>query len=59
MSSQMQYQPEWVREDFVDFIVEKINPVWAWKKVKASRRTCKIIVPADTAVAPLKKEAFF
>ena len=22
-------------------------------------RTCKIIVPADTAVAPLKKEAFF
>lgn len=23
------------------------------------RRTCKIIVPADTAVAPLKKEAFF
>ena len=24
-----------------------------------NRRTCKIIVPADTAVAPLKKEAFF
>ena len=36
MSSQMHYQPEWVREDFVDFIVEKINPTWAWKKVKAS-----------------------
>lgn len=36
MSSQMNYQPEWVREDFVDFIVEKINPTWAWKKVKAS-----------------------
>ena len=36
MSSQMQYQPQWVREDFVDFIAEKINPVWAWKKVKAS-----------------------
>ena len=35
MSSTMQYQPEWVREDFVDFIAEKINPVWAWKKVKA------------------------
>ncbi len=31
----VQYQPEWVREDFVDFIAEKINPVWAWKKVKA------------------------
>ena len=36
MSSQMQYQPQWVREDFVDFVAEKINPVWAWKKVKAS-----------------------
>lgn len=41
MSSQMQsqlkqYQPEWVREDFVDFIAEKINPIWSWKKVKAS-----------------------
>ena len=36
MSSYMQYQPEWVREDFVDFIAEKINPIWAWKKVKAS-----------------------
>ncbi len=36
MSSYMQYQPEWVREDFVDFIAEKINPIWAWKKVKAT-----------------------
>lgn len=36
MSSQMQYQPEWVREDFIDFVAEKINPVWAWKRVKAS-----------------------
>ena len=36
MSSTMQYQPEWVREDFVDFIAEKISPVWAWKKVKAA-----------------------
>ncbi|OTG63816.1 flavin reductase family protein [Acinetobacter silvestris] len=36
MSRYMQYQPEWVREDFVDFIAEKINPVWAWKKIKAS-----------------------
>ena len=33
--SNMQYQPQWVREDFVDFIAEKFNPVWAWKKVKA------------------------
>lgn len=31
-----QYHPEWIREDFVDFIAEKINPVWAWKKIKAT-----------------------
>ncbi|MGE8561372.1 MAG: FAD-binding oxidoreductase, partial [Acinetobacter sp.] len=36
MSHVMQYQPQWIREDFVDFIAEKVNPVWAWKKVKAS-----------------------
>lgn len=30
------YRPELIREDFVDFIAEKINPVWAWKKVKAT-----------------------
>lgn len=36
MSSQMTYKPEWIREDFVDFIAEKINPMWSWKKVKAS-----------------------
>jgi len=29
------YQPEWVREDFVDFIGEKFHATWAWKKVKA------------------------
>ena len=36
MSSIMTYQPEWIREDFVDFIVEKINPMWAWKRAKAA-----------------------
>ncbi len=30
-----------------------------WDILQYIRRTCKIIVPADTAVAPLKKEAFF
>lgn len=29
------YTPEWVREDFVDFVAEKFHPTWAWKKVKA------------------------
>ena len=36
------YTPEWVREDFVDFVAEKFHPTWAWKKVKAelvSKRT--------------------
>lgn len=36
MSSYMTYKPEWIREDFVDFIAEKINPIWAWKRAKAS-----------------------
>ena len=35
MSSYMRYKPEWIREDFVDFIAEKIHPTWAWKRVKA------------------------
>jgi stearoyl-CoA 9-desaturase NADPH oxidoreductase len=29
------YQPHWVREDFIDFIGEKLDPMWAFKKVKA------------------------
>ncbi len=36
MSSYISYQPEWIREDFVDFIAEKINPLWAWKRIKAT-----------------------
>lgn len=36
MTYYVSYQPEWVREDFVDFVAEKINPLWAWKRVKAS-----------------------
>ena len=43
MSHVMQYQPQWVREDFVDFIAEKINPVWAWKKVKATLVSIQMI----------------
>lgn len=35
MGNHVQYQPEWVREDFVDFVAEKLHPTWAWKKVKA------------------------
>lgn len=36
MTSYLNYRPEWIREDFVDFLAEKIHPTLAWKKVKAS-----------------------
>lgn len=35
MQIRTEYQPEWIREDFVDFIAEKFNSIWAWKKIKA------------------------
>ncbi|MBK0064293.1 MULTISPECIES: flavin reductase family protein [unclassified Acinetobacter] len=39
------YQPQWIREDFVDFILEKVNPMWTWKKVKAQVTSVKAITP--------------
>ena len=35
MQIRTEYKPEWIREDFVDFIAEKFNSIWAWKKIKA------------------------
>ena len=35
MHTRAEYKPEWIREDFVDFIAEKIDSIWAWKKIKA------------------------
>ena len=35
MNQIARYQPHWIREDFIDFIGEKIDPLWAWKRVKA------------------------
>lgn len=35
MSNTLSYQPHVIREDFVDFLLEKANPMWAWKKIKA------------------------
>lgn len=35
MTAQLNYKPHVVREDFVDFMLEAINPMWAWKRVKA------------------------
>jgi ferredoxin-NADP reductase len=29
------YRPEWVREDFIDFVLAKVNPMWTWKRVMA------------------------
>lgn len=39
------YQPHWVREDFIDFIGEKIHPTWAFKKVKAAIMGIQAISP--------------
>ena len=35
MNKHLEYRTEWVREDFIDFLAEKVNPLWAWKKAKA------------------------
>ncbi|ANF81778.1 oxidoreductase [Acinetobacter sp. NCu2D-2] len=35
MTSLTTYQPQWIREDFIDFVAEKFHPTWALKKVKA------------------------
>ncbi|GAA5012622.1 ferredoxin reductase [Acinetobacter puyangensis] len=32
---QSHYQPQWVKADFIDFILEKVNPLWSINKVKA------------------------
>lgn len=35
MNMLARYQPQWIREDFVDFVLEQVNPMWSWKKAKA------------------------
>ena len=53
----IQYLKITMKTRLIDAIaVRKSRRFWG---VFLYRRTCKIIVPADTAVAPLKKEAFF
>ena len=32
---QTSYRPEWIKEDFVDFVLAKVNPLWTWKRVMA------------------------
>jgi hypothetical protein len=29
------YKPHWVREDFVDFVLAKVNPMWTLRRVMA------------------------
>ncbi|WHR59304.1 ferredoxin reductase [Acinetobacter haemolyticus] len=35
MNAKLEYQPHWVREDFVDFVLQKIKPTFAWKRILA------------------------
>ena len=35
MNPELSYQPHWIREDFVDFILQKIKPTFAWKRILA------------------------
>ncbi|WP_343579591.1 iron-sulfur cluster-binding domain-containing protein [Acinetobacter sp.] len=46
MNAELSYQPHWIREDFVDFILQKIKPTFAWKRILAQ----------VTAVQPLSED---
>ena len=35
MNAKLNYQPHWVREDFVDFILAKVNPMWTVRRIMA------------------------
>jgi ferredoxin-NADP reductase len=35
MNAELSYQPHWIREDFVDFVLQKIKPTFAWKRILA------------------------
>ncbi|MEC7120199.1 MAG: FAD-binding oxidoreductase [Pseudomonadota bacterium] len=32
---QASYRPEWIREDFVDYVLGQVNPMWTWQRVMA------------------------
>lgn len=48
MTAQFQYKPQMIREDFVDFVLESIHPMWAWKRVKAMVKEVKALSPDMT-----------
>ena len=45
MQSNTEYKPEWIREDFFDFIAEKFDSIWAWKRIKAEISGVKALSP--------------
>ena len=45
MTSMTTYKPHWIREDFINFVGEKIHPTWALKKVKASVVNIQAVSP--------------
>ena len=32
---QTSYRPHWIREDFVDYVLGQVNPMWTWQRVMA------------------------
>lgn len=37
------YRPEWIREDFVDFVLGQLNPLWSLRRVKARVERVELI----------------
>ena len=58
MSAQLSYQPHWVREDFVDFILQKIKPTWAWKRILAEVTVVQTL-SHDMVLLTLKPNSHF
>ncbi len=34
--SNTSYQPHWIKEDFVDFVLAQFNPLWSMRKIKTT-----------------------
>ena len=53
MNAELSYQPYWIREDFVDFILQKIKPTFAWKRIVA-QVTATQLLGAEMVLLTLK-----
>lgn len=58
MNAQLSYQPHWIREDFVDFILQKIKPTFAWKRTLAEVISVQSL-SKDMVLLTLKPNANF